>query len=224
MESPAVTVLQLDTDFPRVPGDVGCLATYRGEVEILRVPKATVAQVVSARPDLINIASFETALEAAKGDVVTTSCGFLSYRQTHLALRSRKPFISSSLIALESLSQRYEPHEVLILTFDSASLTDLHFGEYSSFRNGVIGLPSDMHLRRVITENLRELDTGRVAAELTSFVSAQQRPHHKHLLLECTNLPPYKAALQHATGLPITDILTCVEAAREGTIQADFLS
>ena len=224
MESPAVTVLQLDTDFPRVPGDVGCPATYRGAVEILRVPKATVAQVVSARPDLIDITPFESALEAAKGDVVTTSCGFLSYWQTHLALRSKKPFISSSLIALESLSQRYDPHEVLILTFDAASLTDLHFGVNLSFRNGVIGLPPDMHLRRVITENLRELDTERVATELTSFVSAQQRSHHKHLLLECTNLPPYKAELQRATGLPVTDILTCVEAVRGSTIQAEFLS
>ena len=64
---PALTILQLDTDFPRVPGDVACPETYTCEVEIIRVPRATVGQIVSDRPEEIDIIPFETALHRAQG-------------------------------------------------------------------------------------------------------------------------------------------------------------
>ena len=223
MGSPKVTVLQLDTQFPRVLGDVACKATYRREVEIIRIPNATVGQVVSNRPDLIDITPFKAAVDRAAGDIIVTSCGFLSYWQDHLASRTPKPFISSALIALESLSQRYSPKEVLTLTFDKTSLTAQHFGAHADYKAGVVGLPVDMHLRRVISENRPTLDIALASQELIKFISMNQRPQHKHLLLECTNLPPYKAALHDETGLEITDILTCIETVQPGTIQTRFL-
>jgi TRAP-type C4-dicarboxylate transport system permease large subunit len=36
-------------------------------------------------------------------------------------------------------------------------------------------------------------------AEVVKCVRDRQQPHHKYLLLECTNLPPYKAALARQT-------------------------
>lgn len=74
---PSVTVLQLDTDFPRVPGDVARPDTYIGDVEILRIPNATVGQIVRADPAAIPIAPFEQAMHQATGDRIVTSCGFL---------------------------------------------------------------------------------------------------------------------------------------------------
>jgi hypothetical protein len=47
---PAVTVLQLDTSFPRIPGDVACPQTYLGEVEVIRIAQASVAQTPCAAP------------------------------------------------------------------------------------------------------------------------------------------------------------------------------
>lgn len=221
--APKVTVLQLDTQFPRVPGDVACLATYCGDVEIIRIPRATVDQIVTDRPDLIDIKPFEHAVQHATGDVIVTSCGFLSYWQHHLAALTEKPFISSALIAFEGLRQTFAPADVITLTFDKASLTKQHFGLYADYDIGTVGLPPDMHLRRVISENLTELDVGLVAQELTDFISVIKRPHHKHLVLECTNLPPYKYQLHRATGLGITDILSCIEEIQPGSIQPQFL-
>ena len=222
--APKVTVLQLDTHFPRVLGDVACRATYQGDVEIIRVRGSCVEQIVSDRPDLIDITPFEAAMDKATGDVIVTSCGFLSYWQDHLAARTKKPFVSSALIAFEGLSQRFAPEEVLTLTFDNASLTDQHFGKHADYRSGVVGLPVDMHLRQVISTNQTTLDVRRAGRELVRFVSTMQCPYHKHLVLECTNLPPYKAALKSATGLDITDILTCIETVQQGSIQPQFLA
>ncbi|RLJ60115.1 hypothetical protein BCF46_0309 [Litoreibacter meonggei] len=221
--NPAVTVLQLDTAFPRVPGDVACPDTYLEELQILSVKNATVERIVSDRPNQVDIAPFEAALKQANGQVVVTSCGFLSYWQAHLDKQTDKPFISSALTSLSHLSETYKPDEILILTFDAARLNKLHFGQYADYATGVVGLPAEMHLRKVITENLSQLDTNRVIQELSEFIGLKQRPHHKHLLLECTNLPPYKAALQTVTQLPVSDILTQIEAVRAGTIQPAYL-
>lgn len=221
--TPKVTVLQLDTQFPRIPGDVACPATYCGDVEIIQIPRATVDKIVSARPDIIDIKPFEQAVQRATGDVIVTSCGFLSYWQNHLAALTEKPFISSALIAFDGLRQAYAAADVITLTFDKASLTKQHFGPNADYDIGTVGLPRDMHLRRVISENLPELDVGLVANELTNFISAIKRQHHKHLVLECTNLPPYKSQLHRATGLGITDILSCIEDIQPGSIQPQFL-
>ena len=224
MKQPAVTVLQLDTHFPRIPGDVACPDTYCDPIEIIRIPRATVAGIVSDRPGDIDIAPFEDAVKAAKGEVIVTSCGFLSYWQTHLAMLTDRPFISSALIGLAELSTRYAPGEVLILTFDDQSLTADHLGAFPDYAAGIIGLPKTMYLHRVISTDSRFLDVPKATDEIADFVADAMRPQHKHLLLECTNLPPYKVALQAVTGLPVTDILTLIEAARPGTIQPDYLS
>ena len=218
-----VSVLQLDTDFPRVAGDVGCAETYRDAVEIIRMPSATVGQVVSNRPDLIDIAPIEDALRRATGDLIVTSCGFLSYWQTHLAGLTDKPVISSALTALDHLSMSYVAGEILILTYDEASLTPLHLGAHADYATGITGLPDDMHLKQVIRENQTTLDVERAGRELAAFIATAKKPCHKHLLLECTNLPPYKAQMQAVTGLPITDILTCIEATQPNSIDPAFL-
>ena len=218
--TPAVTVLQLDTDFPRIPGDVGCAETYTGEIEILRIAGASVGQIVNADPAAIPIAPFEDAIGRAQGDVVVTSCGFLSYWQPHLAQLTDKPFISSALTALPDLCTRFTPQDILTVTFDADSLNTAHFGPYQT---DVVGLPHNLHLLEVIAQNQTSLDAVLAGREIVEFVAMQQQPHHKHILLECTNLPPYKSALAAQTGLPITDILTRVEAARAGTIHPDFL-
>ena len=220
---PALTVLQLDTDFPRVPGDVSCLQTYLGDIEIIRIKSATVSRIVNTRPEDIDIAPFEAALKSAKGEVIVTSCGFLSYWQTHLAQQSAKPFISSSLTALDTLAKHFSAEELLILTFDAASLTTSHLGAHTDYAQSILGLPEDSHLREVISQNKNQLDTQRAQREITAFVRTHISAKHRHILLECTNLPPYKAALTECTGLAVTDILNLIENNCAGTVRPAFL-
>ena len=218
---PAVTVLQLDTNFPRIMGDVGCPQTYVNTSEILPIPLATVAQIVHSDPASIDMTPFEEALLQAKGDVIVTSCGFLSYWQNHLAQLIDRPFISSSLIQLPALIERYRPKDILTITFDADKLNQNHYGAHET---DIIGLPHDIHLRRVISQDLTILDAERAAREITDFIASHTKPHHKHILLECTNLPPYKQAIAAKTGLPITDILTSIEALRPHTIHPHFIN
>lgn len=220
----SVSVLQLDTQFPRIPGDVASELTYRCELEIIRIPSASVGSIVSNRPELIDIAPFESALQQAKGDIIVTSCGFLSYWQHHLSAQTTRPFISSALVAFDKLSHQYTPAEVLTITFDQSSLTEQHFGEYAQYANEVVGLPNELHLKQVILEDRIALDEERARQEFNAFVTSKIQPQHTHILLECTNLPPYKKQLHEQTNLPITDILTCIETQQPGAIRPDYLS
>jgi hypothetical protein len=216
--APQVTVLQLDTHFPRIKGDVGCLDSYVRAPQIIRVRGASVDKIVSARPQDVDITPFEEALARATGDIIVTSCGFLSYWQDYLAALTDRPFISSALTALGRLRHDYTPAQLMILTFDADSLTAAHLGPHSSYTASISGLPPSHHLRHVIEQNLTVLDVHKARTQLRDLIERTQTPAHRHILLECTNLPPYREMIKAVTGLPVTDILTRIEATCPGSI------
>ncbi len=219
---PRVTVLQLDTDFPRIAGDVGAPESYARAPQIIRVKGASVARIVTSRPQDIDIAPFEEALTQAKGDIIVTSCGFLSYWQDHLSAMTDRPFISSALTALDTAELTLPPDALRILTFDARALTAAHLGRHPQYAISILGLPPVHHLRQVIGGNLTHLDHAKASAEITTLLTETKSRAHRHILLECTNLPPYRAAITAATGLPVTDILTCIEARCPGAIAPQF--
>lgn len=222
MRPPQVTVLQLDTAFPRVAGDVGCADSYAAVPQIIRVPGASVGRIVTGRPQDIDIGPFEDALKNARGDLIVTSCGFLAYWQAHLAGLCDRPFISSSLTALDRLAHIYRPEQIAIVTFDAARLNATHLGRHSAYTHSIVGLPPDSHLRDVIGNDRDVLDVRRARSEMRLFIERIQTPEHRHIVLECTNLPPYRAEIKAATGLPVTDILTRIEDIAPGAVAPRF--
>ena len=209
-----LTVLQLDTAFPRLPGDVASPDSYDGAVDIVTIPAATVESIVTDKPERTDISGFEAAIDmiddkAKDGNIITTSCGFLCYWQKHLASRTRLPFISSALIDLPRLTAKYG-RSLGILTFHSNTLSKPAYADaMAGFDGPIVGLPKAAHLSQVITQNATHLDKQRVEAELVELVRTMiSDTHIDALLLECTNLPPYKAALKAEFGIEIYDILT----------------
>jgi len=220
--TPRVTVLQLDTSFPRIAGDVGCPDSYARPPQIIKISGASVGSIVTDTPQNIDVTPFAEAMYHAEGDIIVTSCGFLSYWQDHLAKLSDRPFISSSLVALEQLAAVIPPDALQILTFDANRLNAAHFGRYPTYVHSILGLLPTHHLRQVISQNLDTLDDAAARKDVTDLMAQQQTQEHQHILLECTNLPPYRAAIKAATGLPVTDILTMVEAACPGAVDPRF--
>lgn len=219
--TPALTVLQLDTRFPRVPGDVACPDTYLNDVEILRIPAASVGRIVTGDPATVYIGPFEVAVGMARGNVIATSCGFLAHWQRHLQALTNKPFVASALTALTRLKTDDEP--VSVLTFDGPKLEEGHSDVLAGQTQQVIGLRPEMHLRQVIEQDVTDLDQQLAAAEIGALVKDRLDPDCKTLLLECTNLPPYKTTIGGVFKGQIVDILTEIERLRPGTVQPAFL-
>jgi len=227
---PVISLIQLDTSFPRLAGDIGAAETWACDLDVMRVPDLSVARVITAVPGDTDITVAEEAARTATGDLVTTSCGFLCYWQDRLAAVSPVLFVSSALLDLPRLMQLFPAGQLAILTFDSDVLASPAFApSLAGFSGPVAGLGRHSHLRRVIAEDLPCLDAKRAEAELIDLVAdlvrdglERNRPL-RALLLECTNLPPYKRALRSRFDLEIYDILTLIEGTKAGMVDPAFI-
>jgi hypothetical protein len=66
-------------------------------------------------------------------------------------------------------------------------------------------------------DNLVELDVEAARAEHLVVVGRMMESHPEigAIVLECTNMPPYRADIQQLTGLPVFDIVTLVRMVHE---------
>ena len=222
---PVVSLFQLDTSFPRIPGDIGSPETWRAGLDIHVVPELSVAQVINSDPGATDMAPVEAAMDRARGDILTTSCGFLCYWQDRLAARTAAPFVSSALLALPDLRRRFADDELAILTFNADVLTSPAFApSLGGFAGPVAGLAEESHLRQVIANDLPALDRRRAEDEIVRLVDGLCAAGGvRALLLECTNLPPYKQALKARFDIEIFDILTLIDGMKADIVDPAHL-
>ena len=98
-----------------------------------------------------------------------------------------------------------------VITIAAESLTPPHFIAVGADPSTPVeGITPGSPLQRTLLLDLPTLDEADAQAQvLTAAERLLQRAPQLHaLLLECTNLPPYAAALRRATGLPVHDIVT----------------
>ena len=202
-------ILMLQTRFPRPIGDVGNPASFAFPVRHAVVRGATPAVVV--RGD--DVAMLQPFVEAGRALVaegaraLSTSCGFLARWQRELEAALPVPVWSSSLLMLAEL----RPLRCGVITIEAASLTAAHFEAVGAQPDTPVeGITPGSALHRTLMEDRAELD---VADAQTQVLAAGARLRARHpglqaIVLECTNLPPYAAALRAASGLPVHDVVS----------------
>lgn len=221
---PTLGVLMLKTAFPRPPGDVGNPATW--EVLGLRRPlykvvePAAVAAVVRDGPlseSLVN--AFIAAgreLVAGGATFLTTSCGFLVTAQRALEEALPVPVVTSSLLQVPAIQAGLPPGKrVGVITFDARRLSPAHLAAAgAAAETPVVGLEGGCELHPVIAGDLPDLDTAAAEADVLAAGRTLRAAHPElgAVVLECTNLPPYRAALARDLGLPVHDLVTLIEA------------
>ena len=220
-----VSVLQLDTRFCRVPGDVGCAESYLHDPEIIHVPCASVANIVTDQPGQIDLDPFLNAIERATGDVVVTSCGFLSPFQDQLQSITPKPIIASVLNRLSDLDVIKGADRSSVLTFDATRLVEAHFpNPYRANDFRVVGLRPNNPLRQRIEEDVPDcFDVSDVVNAVVADFALAVMPTTETVILECTNLPPYKPQMRHDSNVRIIDILSAIEHIAPKTIAPQYL-
>jgi Asp/Glu/hydantoin racemase len=213
-------MVMTESRFPRIPGDNGNAATWPFPVLYRVVPGAGPARVVrsTAADSLLEpFAEAAEELERAGVDLVTTGCGFLVLYQRQIQARLRVPFLSSSLLQVPWVAGLLPPgREVGVLTIERASLMPDHLtaaGIDSRHRVRVLGLDeTEASLVGEILGDRLELDVDRARAEVVAGARTlvERHPAIGAIVLECTNLPPYRTAIREATGLPVYDLTTLV--------------
>ncbi len=207
-------VVMLDTRFPRLPGDIGNPQSFPFPVVYRRVEAATVAAVVrdgavAEEAAKALIAAAEALAEDDGVSLIATSCGFLGALQTRLEQAVPVPVIASAFALLPFLRQVYgETATIGVLTFDARRLSAAHFGPWPGSGTLVEGIEGG-ELHRVIAGDLPELDREAAEAEVCDAGRRllKRGPELAAILLECTNLSPYRQAIAEASGKPVYDLV-----------------
>ena len=200
----------LDTRFPRIEGDVGNPASFDFPVIFRTMQGIGSADAVVAHPDRPRVlAALKANAEAlaAEGAIgLSTSCGFLALYQKDLERVSPVPVATSALLLIRTLAGK----KVGVITASAENLTPAHFAAVDAPTDTpVAGLPADSSFAATFLRNGLTLDRDAVEAEAIAAGRALLRDHPgiDAIVLECTNLPPYRKALEDALGVPVLDVL-----------------
>jgi hypothetical protein len=213
-----VGILMLDTQFPRIPGDMGNARTFPFPVRYHRVSGAEPDLVVrrGAEGLLPAFVDGAKALEREGVGAITTNCGFLIKYQAELGRAVRVPVFTSSLLLVPLVHRMLPPGgRVGIMTVNAGTLTPAHLaaaGIGSDVPIAVVGMETEKEFTHALLDNQMELDVDLAREEhvrvARRFVA--DHPDIGAIVLECTNMPPYTADIQRETGRPVFDIVSLV--------------
>lgn len=213
----AIGILMLEARFARVPGDMGNALTWPFPVQYRVVRGASPERVVLHQaegllPQFLDAASDLVAHGCA---AITTNCGFLSLFQRELAAHAGVPVATSALMQVPWVQATLPPGKrVGVVTISAGSLTAAHLEAAGAPADTpVVGCEGGRELFAVLIRGQREdLDTQAAEADVVDAARALVAAHPAvgAIVLECTNMPPYAAAVRAATGLAVFDSVTLV--------------
>jgi hypothetical protein len=225
-----VGILLLDVHYPLLPGNVVNACTYSFPVRHMWVPGANQARMHSGDktllPELIESAK-QLELEGCRA--VCGACGYFGHFQEALADEVDIPIYLSSIVQVSWIMTGLKKHQkVGILCADGHNLTP------SLFAACGVGKPhadrcvvaSAGHLPEfsALMERRGHFDNSIIRDELISLASdlVRNNPDIGAILLECSDMPPYSAAIQAALNLPVFDFITLINYVHSAVAQQPY--
>ncbi len=214
---PLIGIIMLDTSFPRIVGDIGNPATFSFPVLYKVVDGATSRRVVIDADRLLLQPFIDAArqLEAMGVQGIVTSCGFLALFHRELNDAVGIPVYSSSLLQAHFVAGSIKKNQRIgILTAHSQSLTTKHFAGVGieTYPLSVVGLDDAEEFGSVFLGGKEELDVERCQQEMIAAADrlVSLHPDVGAIILECTNMVPFAAAVRERTNLPVFDVVTMI--------------
>ncbi len=214
-------ILMLDSKIPRLPGDPGHAQTFSFPVLHGIVVGLPFQDLVDANTDRVELA-VETArkLESRGVSFVAADCGLFSVFQDQIARAISIPFIGSSLSLIPFLCSFLSPSfGIGVLTGDTGMLSELHLRAAGAdpSRTLAIGMENSAEFKRVVIDRGEALDEPALAHDVrtaATALAARARSDGRRLgavVIECTNLIPYRSEVQECVGVPVYDLVSLIE-------------
>ncbi len=195
-------LLQLETRFPRYPGDIAHPSTFDCLVRTIVIEGAEPRQVVVNQnselwPKFLKAAQ---RLQAEGACAIGTSCGFLVDAQELIQRELQIPFVSSALLQLETVFLARPWDRVGILTIDTEALRRLK--TFKAWRRANLWCESPDPNGEFVTQilnNRSALDMTQSRIEVLAALDrllAAAGGELDWLILECANLPVHRAAIE----------------------------
>ena len=209
----SIGIACLEYHLPFIPGDVGNASTYDFPVLYREVKGATFDAIIVRQDPAMGPLILAAAEDLVRQGVraVTSDCGYFGAYQREVADALPVPVFLSSLMQAPLILSMLGPRRKLaVLVANGASLSRRvleRIGLDDTSRIIFRGLEDKPEFRRTVLEECGTLDVGAVEREVVDAALELQAEHPEigAFLLECSDLPPYSAAVQAATGLPVFD-------------------
>jgi len=213
----AVGILMLESQFPRIPGDVGNAGTWPFPVMYKIIEGASPEHAVLQSADGLVDNFVEGARELVKAgaDGITTNCGFLTLFQKELARALAVPVASSSLMQVPWVQAILPPGKCVgVLTISSKTLTPKHLECAGVPENTPVGgtdIFGQEFTRAIIGDEL-ELDVELACQDVIKGGKrlVESNPDIGAIVLECTNMVPYSASVASELDMPVYDFYSFV--------------
>jgi len=213
----AIGIILLENYVPFIPGDVANATTYPFPVRFHRVDGFSVERIFKHDMSLTGaIVEAGKALEREGVRAITGDCGFMILYQEAMQKELSVPVFMSSLLQIPFMRGLLPlGGKIGILTANSESLDNevlekAGVGDSSTLR--ITGLQDYEHFRSAVIDEEGVLDSERFEHEVVDAAVklVESDPEIRLILLECSLLPPYGAAVYEATGLPVFDFLSMI--------------
>jgi hypothetical protein len=228
----SVGILMLDCNIAFVPGDVGNASTYDFPVQYLLVPGATGDAVVGRQDPALTPGFVEgaQALVAQGVRAITGDCAYMGAYQQAVAEAVDIPVFMSSLMQVPLVLNMMAPRRRLaVLVANGQTVSDRLLdpvGITGTVRERCVfrGLEDKEAFSSSFLIETGEVDVDAVEAEMveTGREMVAEDPSIGGFLLECSDMPPYSAALQAATGLPVFDWIGFINYVHHAVVRRPY--
>ena len=226
----SIGIILLDCLLPLPPGDVANAATFDFPVRFQVAKAASIKRLIYERDPTLLAPFIEAGQELVGQGVraVTSDCGFMALFQKEMAEALEVPVFLSSLLQIPFISRTLKQGEkVGIIAADGANITALHLeavGVEGTMPVRIVGMESSPAFRRAILDEGGVLDFEQTRAEVVAQARRllEEDPLVKAILLECSNLPPYAAAVQEAVELPVFDFVTMINFVHSALVRRPY--
>lgn len=216
---------QIDSQ-PLIPGNVGNASTYDFPVRLKIIKDLPDNPYEPLRdesglymPDIQRTVDAVKELESEGVRSIVMSCGFFSVVQKVLVEEVDIPVFSSPLLLVPLLSRMIgKMKSVGIITASKDRLTKEFLepvGINDQLNYRIAGLEPSKEFYACFMGGTRTvLDIDVLRQEVVSIAKnfVEQNPDIGALLLECSDLPPFAADIQRATGKPVYDFISFVRS------------
>ncbi len=226
----SIGILILDAAYPCIPGNVGNAGTFDFPVRYKVVKNASIDRLLNQRDPSLLDPFIEAARELQDEGVkaVTGACGFMALFQRQVADAMDIPVFLSSLLQVQFIYQMLpRGRKIGIISADSSALTEEHFSSVGMTPDIPLilgGMENQQEFREAVLLEKGTLDTDQIQREVIEV--AQQMIHKEPdigaILLECSDLPPYAAAVQTAVQLPVFDFITMIQHVHSALVRKPF--
>lgn len=215
--------------YPLLPGNVCNGWTYDFPVRLAAVPGLQIDELFAADDSLLE-PIVETCLRLQDEGVraISSGCGFFGNFQREVRDALDIPVALTSLVQVPWVEQVVRRDERIgVLTASAPSITPKLLegsGITHPERLVIRGLERAPEFSAIL-EGRGEFDNAIVRQEVVAAalsLLAEPGPPIGAIVLECSDLPPYAAAIQAATGLPVYDFITLIRWLESAVAQTPY--